>query len=177
MKTDTQRNPLEKGTTMSFNARSVTVDQLKDLTISQLLMVYNAHSVTQLKAFRDHKTAVARCTAVLKNDAKAAPKAPKAAKEPKAPKAPKAPKEPKAPKADGPPPKCERAREVKRETKGMLRTIKIVKDHPGQGLRAKRWDRYKDGMTLKHVIETPGLYRRDVMLWVEAGLMKLVDPS
>lgn len=65
---------------------------------------------------------------------------------------------------------------VKHTTAKMLRRIKKIKEHPGKGLRIKRWHLYKDGMTLKQVQETAGIQVVEVMFYVTKGLMKLEKP-
>ena len=74
-------------------------------------------------------------------------------------------------------PKCARPRRVKRVTAKMLYRIKIVKKHPGEGLRAKRWGNYRNGMTLLQVAQSPNMDVRDVHFYVENKLMKLVPPA
>jgi hypothetical protein len=74
-------------------------------------------------------------------------------------------------------PGCTQAFTVKRPTARMAFTIRKLMEHPGKGLRAKRWDRYTNGMTLQHIIETEGLDQRDVMFYVKNGLMELVPPT
>jgi hypothetical protein len=74
-------------------------------------------------------------------------------------------------------PRCAQPRVVQRVTRKALRRIHIVKQHPGSGLRAKRWANYREGMTLLEVAQAPNADVRDVHYYVRHGLMKLLPPT
>ena len=59
----------------------------------------------------------------------------------------------------------------------MLRKIASIGEHPGKGLRIKRFHLYRVGMTLQHCKETEGLDHLDVGFYVENGLMTLAEPT
>lgn len=59
----------------------------------------------------------------------------------------------------------------------MLRVIAKKGNHPGTGLRIKRWHLYKEGMTLQHCKETEGLSHLEPLFWQENGLMVLRDAT
>lgn len=74
-------------------------------------------------------------------------------------------------------PKCAQAHPVKNPPRRLFARLTKIKDHPGKALRIKRWGLYKDGMTLLHCRETPGLDDLDVGFYVQNGLMKLTQAT
>lgn len=64
--------------------------------------------------------------------------------------------------------------EPKKLTESLYRTIKIVRS-PVEGEFSKRFDRYKDGMSLLDIIRTEGVCRADVYAYVKQGNMTLSD--
>ena len=75
-------------------------------------------------------------------------------------------------------PKCASAHtQVAKPQAKMLRKISKITGEATKGLRPKRWDNYKVGMTLQHCKVTPGLDHLDVLFYVENGLMQLADAT
>ena len=81
---------------------------------------------------------------------------------------------PQATPAPAPMPKCAAAYTAKAKPSiKMLQVIESKGVHPGVGLRKRRWDATKVGMTLAHCAATEGLDHKDVNYWVEHGLVVL----
>lgn len=76
-----------------------------------------------------------------------------------------------------PPAKCARPQKVLRPHRGLFRRIQKLADHPGDSLRIRRWENYKDGMTLLECKEGEGTTTYDVKFYVDNKLMKLITPT
>jgi len=79
--------------------------------------------------------------------------------------------------SDRPEARCAQARVVERPTRSMFRTIHKLCDHPGEGYRIRRWDNYKDGMTLLDTMEGNEMTHLDVLYYVKHNLMELREPN
>jgi len=134
--------------------------------------------VSSIKSFRDHDQAVeATWKALNKWNEQARAEENQAAgeaigtvsvKTPKPPKPPAEPKEPVEVKAAQP-------KTVKRPTRNMFRRLQKLVEKPDRG--SKRWDNYKDGMTILDTIEGQDMTQIDVSFFVQHGYMKLIEPT
>ena len=59
----------------------------------------------------------------------------------------------------------------------LLRVIDSMGQHPGQGLRIKRWHLYQKGLSLLQCKELRGLDHKDVPWWEERNLVVLRPPT
>lgn len=62
---------------------------------------------------------------------------------------------------------------VAKPTAKMLQVIASIKGHPGKGNCVKRFHLYKEGMTLLHCKQTPGLVVSDVTFYASLGYLTL----
>lgn len=161
--------------TINFLGKNHTQQSLSKMEIGELLKLRNLVAenlgVTRIKSFKDHAQAVdATWKALEKFEAAAAEE--EAGAKPKT----KAKKE-KEPKAPLPPAKCGFAQAVKRPTRAMFRKLTKIAEHPGKGFRVRRWDNYKDGMTLLECAEGEDMTPLDVGYYVDNQLMSLTEPT
>lgn len=137
---------------------------LLELSMLELVIGYNGLSGKKpIKSFHGKNKAVEAVWGLLQNGSRPKDKDKSPASQPKARKQVEA----------GEIPACAESVEVKRETARMSLVIRKIKDHPGKGLRVKRWDRYKDGMTMRQVIEMNNGVAGDILFYVANKLMRL----
>lgn len=157
---------------ITFNNKEHTKESVSKLDDAGLLSLRNLVAenldVARVKSFRDHNQGVEDTWGLLnkwasQDDGASGGKAKAKAKD--------KPKEP------PPPAKCAKSQTVKRPTRGMFRRLQKIKEHPGKGFRIRRWDNYKDGMTLLDCAEGDETTPLDVGYYVEHGLMKLIEPT
>lgn len=163
-----------------FNEVVYTEAGLDALDIDALLSLRNIVAenlgVARIKSFKDKEQALKTVwSALVKWDnqsegAGSPKKADKPAKEKKV-------KEPKAPKEPAGPSKASLPQTIKRPTRAMFRTIEKIKPHPGKGFRIRRWENYKDGMTLVQIAEGQDMDPLDIGYYVDNGLMRLNEPT
>lgn len=166
-------NPVE------FLKNTYSQADLEGMSIEDLLSLRNLVAdnlnVAKVKGFKDHETAVTQTGKALERFATSVAEAKDEAGEPvKKAKKTKAPKEPKEYKLA----KSAEAKIVKRPTRKMFSTIAKTGEHDGAAHgRARRWDAYKDGMTMVDIMETEGTEPWDVHNWVDKGIMTITEPT
>lgn len=146
---------------------------LENMSVEDLLELRNLVAsnlgVASVKQFKDHATAVDQTMKALQKyeasaDADAAPAKAKKAK------APKEPKEYKLAKPAG-------EQHVKRPTRKMFATMKIIKPFDGEEDRARRSGNYKDGMMVIDAIQGEGTMAWDIFNWEKQGYVEVVQPT
>ena len=159
-------------TKINFQGHDYDEATLKQLDETNLLKLRNIVAsnmgVSAIKSFKDHDQAVeATWKALSKWDTSATAEEAGAATDGKT--KPKAePKEPAEVKAA-------QAKPVKRPTRGMFRRIQKLVAEVDRGKR--RWDNYKDGMTILDTHEGQDMTPLDVSFYVNNGFMKLIEPT
>lgn len=158
--------------TINFNGKSYTQASIGSMADADLLELRNLVAenlgVARIKGFKNHDQAVdATWKALLKYDSEGPADSGGETKASK-------PKEPKAP---AEPAKCGFPQKVSRPTRRMFSKIQKIAEHPGKGFRIRRWDNYKDGMTLLDCAEGEDMTPLDVGFYVDNKLMKLIPPT
>lgn len=69
-----------------------------------------------------------------------------------------------------------RGRPTKRLTRRLCATIEKISEPP-KNRRLKFWDKYTDGMTIRHIVETDGLDDTQVRYWIGLGHMAIHFPT
>ena len=162
-------------TKINFQGHDYDEATLKQLDETNLLKLRNIVAsnmgVSAIKSFKDHDQAVeATWKALSKWDTSATAEEAGAATDGKTkPTKPKAePKEPAEVKAA-------QGKTVKRPTRGMFRRIQKLVAEVDRCKR--RWDNYKDGMTILDTHEGQDMTPLDVSFYVNNGFMKLIEPT
>jgi len=163
--------------TISFNGTDYTQAGLSSMSMEDLLALRNLVAenlgVARIKSFKDQAQAVdATWKALDKWNSQDEP----AGAETGAQKT-KAAAKPKEPKAPAEPAKCGKPAKVTRPTRRMFSKIQKIAEHPGKGFRIRRWENYKDGMTLLDCAEGDDMTPLDVGFYVDNKLMKLIEPT
>lgn len=143
---------------MSDLLKKVYTDkELDGMTDQELLKLRNlcakALGVAEVKEFKDHATAVDQTKKALTKYQKKPEKKPRGVA-----------------KAMGP-------ETVKRPTREMFDSIKILKQPEGKFPRAHRWPNYKDGMLVIDAREGDNMHPWDINEWCKLGLMKRVPAT
>lgn len=159
--------------TIKFNEIAYTEAGLKTFEIPALLELRNEVAVNlgvaRISSFKNHDQAVQTAWKALEKwstgDGAAKPAKPA-----------KPVKLSKEPKILGPA-KCGFSQTIKRPTRNMFRTLTKIRAHPGEHFRMRRWENYKDGMTLLDTAEGDDMTQLDVVYYVSHGLMSLTEPT
>ena len=170
---------MTKITFSSADYDEATLKGMEDVDLLSLRnLVATNMGVSTIKSFRDHDQAVeATWKALNKWNEKATAEENQAAgeaigtvavKTPKPPKPVAVPKEPVEVKGAKP-------KTVKRPTRNMFRRLQKLVEKPDRG--GKRWDNYKDGMTILDTIEGDDMTQLDVSFYVNNGYVKLIEPT
>lgn len=168
---------MTKITFSSTDYDEATLKGMEDVDLLSLRnLVATNMGVSSIKSFRDHDQAVeATWKALNKWNEQATAEENQAAGQPtgatKTPKPPKPPAEPKElAEVKGAKPKT-----VKRPTRNMFRRLQKLVEKPDRG--GRRWDNYKDGMTILDTIEGDDMTSLDISFYVNNGFMKLIEPT
>ena len=151
---------------IQFLDKSYTRADLEAMSTEDLLSLRNLIAsnlgVAAVKQFKDHGTAVTQTMKALqKYEASAGDEGEKPKKEPKERKLAK-PAE---------------AQHVKRPTRKMFDTMKIVKPFNGKEDRSHRSSNYKDGMMIIDAIEGEGTLPWDIYNWEKQGYVQVVSAT
>lgn len=160
---------------IQFLDKSYTRADLEGMSIEDLLSLRNLIAsnlgVASVKQFKDHATAVDQTMKALqKYESSAADDGAEGEKLTKKAKAPKEPKERKLAKPAA-------AQHVKRPTRKMFDTMKIVKPFDGEEDRAHRSSNYKDGMMIIDAIQGEGTIPWDIYNWEKQGYVQVVPAT
>lgn len=158
---------------IQFLDKSYTRADLEAMSTEDLLSLRNLIAsnlgVAAVKQFKDHETAVTQTMKALQKYEASADGDSGEGEKPKKEKAKKEPKERKLAKPA-------EAQHVKRPTRKMFDTMKIVKPFDGEEDRAHRSSNYKDGMMIIDAIEGEGTLPWDIYNWEKQGYVQ-VEPA
>lgn len=154
---------------IQFLDNSYTRADLEAMSVEDLLELRNLIAsnlgVAAVKQFKDHETAVTQTMKALQKYESSAGDEGEAK--------PKAKKEPKERKLAKP----AEAQHIKRPTRRMFDTMKIVKPFDGEEDRSHRSGNYKDGMMIIDAIEGEGTLPWDIYNWEKQGYVEVVQTS
>jgi len=172
-------NTMTKITFSNADYDEATLKGMEDVDLLSLRnLVATNMGVSSIKSFRDHDQAVeATWKALNKWNEQATAEENQAAGEAigtvtaKPPKTPRPPAEPKElAEVKGAKPKT-----VKRPTRNMFRRLQKLVETPDRG--GRRWNNYKDGMTILDTIEGDDMTSLDISFYVNNGYVKLIEPT
>ncbi len=147
------------------------------LSISLLVLLYNALSEIPVKHFRNAALALTRVNEAREAYLESVPDEVKPAPKPKLPPVP-----PIVLPAEGAPggqilPAYAEAKPIVSPRRSHARVIRILREHPGKGHRRARWHNYRDGMTLGEIRGGSGTNLDDVRYYVKHGFMRIEEPG
>jgi hypothetical protein len=172
--------------TITFQGADHTERSIKDMELSNMLALRNKAAenigVTKIRSFKSaEQGAMLTWKMLVKWDEEMTKQ--EGAGDTEASKKKSAAK-PKAETKPRPPVKAAGPVLVKRLTRDMFRKISFKNEsggklapHPGKGDRIARWDKYAEGMTLLHCMETEDLCHQDIGFYIDKGYMRLVEPT
>lgn len=147
---------------------------LEGMSVDDLLSLRNLIAsnlgVASVKSFNDHATAVEQTMKALQKYEASAEDDGSAEKPAKKTKAPKEPKERKLAKPAA-------TQHVKRPTRKMFDTMKIVKPFDGEEDRPHRSGNYKDGMMIIDAIQGEGTLPWDIYNWEKQGYVQVIPAT
>jgi len=147
---------------------------LENMSVEDLLSLRNLIAsnlgVAAVKQFKDHATAVDQTMKALQKYEASADADAGEGEKPKKAKAKKEPKERKLAKPAA-------AQHVKRPTRKMFDTMKIVKPLDGEEDRSHRSGNYKDGMMIIDAIQGEGTLPWDIYNWEKQGYVQVVPAT
>lgn len=157
---------------IQFLDKSYTRADLENMSVDDLLSLRNLIAsnlgVAAVKQFKDHGTAVDQTMKALQKYEASADADAGSGEKPK-----KAKKEPKERKLAKP----AAAQHVKRPTRKMFDTMKIIKPFDGEEDRSHRSGNYKDGMMIIDAIQGEGTLPWDIYNWEKQGYVQVVPAT